>query len=43
LDAQLSEPAELSGVLNKALDALAAIRIRGGFTESQSMKRAWSE
>jgi putative DNA primase/helicase len=43
LDARLSEPAELSGVLNKALDALATIRGRGGFTESEAMKRAWSE
>jgi putative DNA primase/helicase len=43
LDAQLSDPAELSGLLNKALGALAAIRKRGGFTESESMKRSWSE
>ncbi|HWQ56663.1 MAG TPA: phage/plasmid primase, P4 family [Bryobacteraceae bacterium] len=43
LDARLSEPAELSGVLVKALYALEAIRKRGGFTESESMKRAWSE
>lgn len=43
LDARLSDPAELSGVLNKALNALAATRNRGGFTESESMKRAWSE
>lgn len=43
LDARLSAPNELSGVLNKALGALAAIGKRGGFTESESMKRAWSE
>jgi putative DNA primase/helicase len=41
LDAQLAKPTELSGVLNKALSALP--RLRGGFTESASMKKAWEE
>jgi len=42
LDARLSDPAELSGVLNRALEALP--RLRGqGFTESASMRQAWLE
>ena len=42
LDAKLADPAELSGVLNKALDALP--RLRGeGFTEAPSMREAWDE
>ena len=43
LDARLSQPDELSGLLNKALDALRTIRKCGGFTESASMRRAWSD
>lgn len=42
LDAILSDPAELSGVLNKALEALAAIRTRG-LSESDSSRRATDE
>jgi putative DNA primase/helicase len=42
LDAKLSAPKELSGVLNKALDALPGLR-RNGFTESAKMKEAWEE
>ena len=42
LDAILSDPAELSGVLNKALEALAAIRTRG-LSESDSSLRATDE
>ncbi len=42
LDAMLSDPAELSGVLNKALEALAVIRARG-LSESDSSKRATDE
>jgi P4 family phage/plasmid primase-like protien len=42
LDAVLSDPAELSGVLNKMLEALAAIRTRG-LTESDSTNRATDE
>lgn len=41
-DALLSDPAELSGVLNKALEALAAIRTRG-LSESDSSRRATDE
>jgi P4 family phage/plasmid primase-like protien len=42
IDARLSDPAELSGVLNKALLALATVR-HGGFTDSDSMRQAWNE
>jgi putative DNA primase/helicase len=42
LDACLADPAELSGVLNKALQALAKLR-EDGFTQSESMRQAWDE
>jgi P4 family phage/plasmid primase-like protien len=42
LDAKLAGPKELSGVLNKALEALPKLR-RKGFTESKSMRDAWEE
>jgi len=42
LDAMLSDPAELSGVLNKVLEALAAVRTRG-LSESDSTSRATDE
>jgi len=42
LDARLSEPGELSGLLNRALDALPAIR-KGKFTESASTRAALDE
>ncbi len=42
LDTRLSEPAELSGLLNRALDALPAIRT-GRFTESASTRAALNE
>jgi hypothetical protein len=42
LDAKLSDAGELSGLLNKALDALPGLRERG-FTESASMREAWEE
>ena len=42
LDAILSDPAELSGVLNKALEALATIRTRG-LSDSDSTNRATDE
>ncbi len=42
IDAELSDPRELSGVLNRALALLPRIR-REGFTESQSMREAWDE
>jgi len=42
LDAMLADPGELSGVLNKALEALAAIR-SNGLSESESIRRAMDE
>lgn len=42
LDAELAQPEELSGVLNKALLALQTIR-KQGFTETDSMRQAWDE
>jgi putative DNA primase/helicase len=42
LDARLSAPEELSGALNKALAALAQIK-KSGFTQSESMRKAWEE
>ena len=42
LDAMLADPTELSGVLNKALEAIAAIRSRG-LSESDSTRRAMDE
>ncbi|HTR34919.1 MAG TPA: phage/plasmid primase, P4 family [Bryobacteraceae bacterium] len=42
LDAMLSDPAELSGVLNKAIEALASIRF-DGLSESESSRRAMDE
>jgi P4 family phage/plasmid primase-like protien len=43
LDAELSDPRELSGVLNRALVALRGIRRRGGFAESRSTRDALAE
>jgi len=42
LDGELAAPEELSGVLNKALDALEQIR-RRGFSQSDSMHTAWED
>jgi P4 family phage/plasmid primase-like protien len=42
LDAMLADPTELSGVLNKALEALKAIRGHG-LSESESIRRAMDE
>lgn len=42
LDARLSQPGELAGLLNKALDALPVIR-KGRFTESASTRDALGE
>ena len=42
LDALLSSPDELSGLLNHALDALARLD-SNGFTKSESMLQAWDE
>ncbi|MBI1743550.1 hypothetical protein HYR54_10865 [Candidatus Acetothermia bacterium] len=43
LDAQLSDPSELSGLLNQVLDALRSLRERGTYLESESMRGAWEE
>ena len=43
LDAQLAAPSELSGLLNKALGAVAAIRTRGGLHEPESVCGAGHE
>lgn len=43
MDARLSDPAELSGLLNKALDALPSIQQRHAFSEPESVKAAWLE
>jgi putative DNA primase/helicase len=43
LDSELSDPRELSGVLNRALEALRGIRRRGGFSESISTRDALAE
>jgi phage/plasmid-associated DNA primase len=42
LNARLSQPSELSGLLNKALDALPTIR-KGRFTETASTRAALDE
>ena len=42
LDARLSEPAELSGMLNRALNELVTIQ-RGSFTESPTTREALNE
>ncbi len=42
LDARLTTPQELSGFLNRALDALPQIQ-SGKFNESSSMRAAWTE
>ena len=43
LDARLSDPSELSGVLNKALKALPLMQTRGEFTQSESTQEALKE
>lgn len=43
LDAKLSAPSELSGLLNKALDALKRIKDQHGFSEPESVRAAWRE
>jgi P4 family phage/plasmid primase-like protien len=42
LNARLSQPGELSGMLNRALDMLQVVR-QGRFTESASTNAAWDE
>ncbi|GEM_PF-3340151 len=43
LAARLAEPGELSGALNRALDAVNRLRQRGAFTVSASMQAAWQQ
>jgi putative DNA primase/helicase len=43
LDTRLAAPLELSGLLNKALDALPQIRQRNGFLQAISIQRAGQE
>jgi putative DNA primase/helicase len=43
LDAELSDSRELSGLLNRALEALRGVRRRGGFSESASTRDALAE
>ena len=43
LDARLSAPAELSGLLNKALEVLPELERRNGFTPAASTRTAWEE
>jgi P4 family phage/plasmid primase-like protien len=43
LDAQLAQPAELSGVLNRALEALSGILARGRLSQSESTRTAMME
>ena len=43
LDARLAAPSELSGLMNKALVAIGAIRQRRGLTEAKSVSRAGRE
>jgi putative DNA primase/helicase len=43
LDARLAAPSELSGLMNKAVVAIGAIRQRRGFTEAKSVSRAGRE
>jgi P4 family phage/plasmid primase-like protien len=43
LSARLADPPELSGVLNRALAVLPAMRIRGGFSQSETTRAAAME
>ncbi len=43
LDAQLAASLELSGLLNKALDALTGLAKRGAFTQTETTTAAWAE
>ncbi|NQU21950.1 MAG: hypothetical protein HQ567_11760 [Candidatus Nealsonbacteria bacterium] len=43
LDAMLTTPGELSGMLNKALDALDLLRKRCAFSEPESVRAAWQD
>ena len=41
LDTRLASSAELSGLLNRALDVRPQLQARGAFTEGESIKAAW--
>ena len=43
LDARLSSPSELSGLLNKALDGRERLKRQGGFSNPPSVQEAWNE
>ena len=43
LDGMLTKPEELSGVLNKALDALERLTAQSGFSEPESVREAWTD
>lgn len=43
LDAKLASPSELSGLLNRALDAHARLRQSQRFSRPESVQRAWQE
>ncbi|NQU19651.1 MAG: hypothetical protein HQ567_00100, partial [Candidatus Nealsonbacteria bacterium] len=43
LDRRLTATDELSGLLNHALDALQRLRTQRGFSEPESIQRAWSD
>ena len=43
LDARLSTPRELSGLLNKALAALPRLKRQRGFSEPESIRLAWAD
>ncbi len=43
LQAMLLAPSELSGFLNKALDGLQRVKGQQGFSQPESIKRAWQE
>ena len=42
MDRRLSDPVEQSGILNEAMRVLSGLR-RSGFTESETMRQAWTE
>ena len=43
LDEMLTRPGELSGMLNKALDALERLNTQRAFSEPESVKAAWTD
>jgi putative DNA primase/helicase len=43
LDARLSAPSELSGLLNRAVEGWHRIQVQGRLTESESVRAAWQQ